>query len=315
MRGFKKIQTANFNCVFGIEGNISMLENFKRIVYPAFKDTERKTTKNGVTSLFFKDIKIIDTLEIGYCLYGKIIKDTTLVAHTQLDPSDNLMDVDEKLRSAPYSEFILFLKNHKMLYVPSQPGSPTLYDFKRLTNNNISKIIRSNDFKEGDRRLTYDLDIFEIPEEAKLSKRLEEMESLEYLKFEIKPQNSRIFKNEDFENFKNLEEERKDTGSKTIEKKYTKSSNLERMKSIILGLRDMAKYSFKMKDKEGISQTIKNSTYRKNIEHRFSEELSNDKNVLEAVRICATDKRISELDAENTRVYNEIEEDLKKLIS
>lgn len=309
MKGLKKIQTANFNCVFGIERNIPMLKEFKRIVYPAFQIKEKKSNKANTTRMFFKDVKIFES-ELGYCVYGKIVKDTILIANTQLDAKDNLIEVNKELASAPYSEFILMLKNHKMLFVPSQAGSPTLYNFKNLTSHNMSRLIRSNDLREEKIRLKFDLEIYEIPEELKLKAKLAKAESIDYFKFEVRPQNARLF-DDDYIN--KLDEERKEIGAETIEQKIKKPSKMDKIKSFISTLGDMAHYSLRMKEKDGPWETIKNSTYKKVIDHYFSETNSDEANLNEAVRVASFDKRVSEVDKENISVYNETLSDIERL--
>ncbi|MHD0313944.1 hypothetical protein [Fusobacterium varium] len=310
MKGLKVIQAANFNCVFGKEKDIPMLKEFKRIVFPAFKNGKKEYQNSIIKKLFFSEIKIFET-NLGYCLYGKIIKDIDLVIKNKLDSKGNLIDVDDKVSSAPYSEFILILKNHKMLFTPSQPGSPTLHDFKNLINHSITNIIKINDIREGKRRLNFKLDIFEIPEEIALEKKLSKFEEIEFFKFEIHPQNSRLF---DDDYISKLEEERKGLGADKIEQKIFKPSHLERIKKVVLTFKDMAYYTLKGKEKDKEWEVIKNSTYKKEIEHHFPEANSNSENIRIAVNIVASqDKRIVEVDKDNTLVYNEALNSIKSL--
>lgn len=309
MKGFKRIQTANFNCVFGIEKNIPLLTEFNKIVYPAFKLKEKKSNKANTTRIFFKDIKLYNS-DLGYCLYGKIVKDTILTANTQLDQKDNLLKVNKTLASAPYSEFILILKNHKLLFIPSQAGSPTLHVFKNLITHNIKKLIHRNDFREDNLLLKVDLEIYEIPEELKLKHKFEKIEAIDYFKFKVRPQNARLF---DGDYFNNLEKERKEIGADTIEQKIVKPSKIEKIKKFILDLSDMAHYSIRMKEKDKDWETIKNSTYKKEIEYVFPEENSDEENIKEAIRLASYDRRISKIDSENDLVYNNSIDEIKNL--
>lgn len=309
MKGLKVIQATNFNCVFGKEKSTPMLREFKRIVYPAFKYGKKEYKNSIIKKFFFSDIKILDS-NLGYCLYGKIIKDIDLVIKNKLDSLGNLIDVDDKVPSAPYSEFILILRNHKMIFTPSQNGSPTLFNFKTLINHSIRNIIKANDIREGKRLLNFNLDIFEIPEEVVLEQKLNKFDTIDYFKFEIQPQNARFF---DHEYLENLEAQRKDIGADKIEQTIVKPSCIKKVKEIILSFKDMAYYTLKGKEKNKDWEIIKNSTYKKQIEHHFPEANSNETNILEAIRIAGQDKRIAEVDIENNCIYNEEIEEIKKL--
>lgn len=309
MKGLKTIQAVNFNCVFGNE-EAPMLEEFKRIVFPAFKYGKKEYKNSIVKQFFFSEVKIFET-NLGYCLYGKIIKDINLVVKNILDDKGNLIDVDNKVPSAPYSEFILILKNHKMLFTPSQPGSPTLYDFKNLIKHSITKLIRANDFREDKKRLKFRLNIYEIPEEVKLEQKLKKFKEIEFFKFEIAPQNSRLF---DDNYINNLEKERKEMGANKIQQVIVKPSYLERIKEIILSFKDMASYTLKGREKDKDWETINNSTYKKVIEYHFPEANSNDENIKIAInQVASSDRRIVEIDMENDLVYNKKIEEIKKM--
>ncbi|MBR8749970.1 hypothetical protein IX317_001650 [Fusobacterium sp. DD29] len=309
MKGKKFIKAVNFNCVFG-ENNEPMLKEFNRIVFPAFKNGRQEKSRSIVKKLMFHEVKIFKS-ELGYCLYGKIIKDISLIIENQLDSKGNLIQVNKEVDSAPYSEFILILVNHKMLYIPSQPGSPTLSDFKSLIKHSMKNIIKVNDIREDKKLLKFELDIFEIPEEITLKNKLKSVEVVDYFKFQIKAQNSILF---DDKYIANLENERKELGAKNIEQKIDKPTNLEKIKQTILTLKDMACYTLRAKFKDKEWETIKNSTYVKIIEYYFDESNSDNENIKEAVnQVAKAEKRLSEIDEHNKIVYNETEEQIKKL--
>lgn len=309
MKGLKTIQAVNFNCVFGAD-EIPMLEEFKRIVFPAFKYGKKEYKNSIIKKFFFSETKIFET-NLGYCLYGKIIKDIDLVIKNKLDDEGNLIDVDDKVPSAPYSEFILILKNHKMLFTPSQQGSPTLSDFKNLIKYSMTKLIKANDFREDKKRLKFKLNIYEIPEEIKLEQKLNKFEEIDFFKFEIAPQNARLF---DDNYISNLEQERKEMGANKIQQTVVKPSCLTRIKEVVLSFKDMASYTLKGKEKDKDWETINNSTYKKEIEYHFPEANSNDENIKIAInQVASQDRRIVEIDEENNWVYNNKIEEIKEL--
>lgn len=127
MKEKKKAQIANFNVVIGEEEN-PMLEYFDTYIYPAFKsDISRK--ENEVEYLL-KEVELILDKRNEYVLVGKIVKKTTLEIRSDIDIFGKLIEKDEKHSSAPYSTFAIYLKNHRMVIVANQKGSPTLASFR-----------------------------------------------------------------------------------------------------------------------------------------------------------------------------------------
>ncbi len=308
MKGEKEITIANFNCVFGENSDIPMLKEFKRIIFPAFNYFEKR--KSGRAEYFFYEIKLINSGDFGFYLVGKVVKRTNLEIKSEMKDENTLIEVDKTYGTAPFSEFILLLKNHRMLFAPNQAGSPSINEFKKLISHNIKAIISANHFEEDGKKFKFELDIFEMPSEIALTKELEETESIEYFRFEVAPLNNDIFDESDFES---LSKEREETGSKKIIKKYENPSKMESIIPKIKKLYDMATYSIRIKKKDGNTKTIFNSTYKEKLTHYFPENRTDLENYEEAINLVYSDKRVSRLSKDNENVYNETFEVLESL--
>lgn len=124
----KTMQFGNFNVVFGeIPDTKPMLTYFKDIIYPAFRKGYIRGTKNK-TTFYFSDVKI-KCLQGEYVLVGNIIKDTYYEVKTQIE-NEELVDSPALVPTAPYSRFMLFLKNHRMVLLKNENNSPDLRSFR-----------------------------------------------------------------------------------------------------------------------------------------------------------------------------------------
>ena len=130
----KEAQVANFNVVFG-ENEEPMLNYFDTIIYPAFMSELKRKEKDA--EYFFHGVQLLESGICGYVLVGKIVKKTTLEVYSDVDESGRLIEKDERYSSAPYSTFAIYLKNHRMVLVKNQKGSPTLATFRSTANRII----------------------------------------------------------------------------------------------------------------------------------------------------------------------------------
>lgn len=167
----KMIQLANFNIVFlkkqkavvdmssvdsgeknstqgefNTDNELPLLEYFDTIFMPAITSDVKRTLKNR-TKYFFQNIQVVQR-EDELLLTGKIVKDTVLVVQSVLNnESGELEPSNQKVRSSPYSVFVIFLRSHRMSYVRNQQGSPTLKNFESLVKFCLDTYIKKKNFK------------------------------------------------------------------------------------------------------------------------------------------------------------------------
>ena len=138
----KKMCIANFNTVFETnDKEMPMLEYFDTIIVPAF--TSGYVKKYNETKLFFDEINVIEDSDGEYILTGILVKDTVLeVKHNYDYQEGKLIDKNGKYQSSPYSLFAIYLKNHRMILVRDQKGSPSLSNFRTTIKAAIDNHIR-----------------------------------------------------------------------------------------------------------------------------------------------------------------------------
>ncbi|MBP1042387.1 hypothetical protein I6N95_15310 [Vagococcus sp. BWB3-3] len=185
-----KMDIANFNLTFGKE-QMPMLNHFEDFLLPALKmDYVREKQDN---SFSFNSIKVIDT-DNGFALTGIIIKDTRLEVRSIIDKEGNLVETDREHPSAPYSFFCVFLKNHRMIFVPNQKGSPNLVSFSATVNLFLYEYRRRyNLSREKDGKPTrlpiYQLNIVGIPSKRNIKAAIQKVDKVNKMKLRFYPLN------------------------------------------------------------------------------------------------------------------------------
>lgn len=136
----KKMIIANFNIVFG-DDEEPLLNYFDSAILPAFKSEFKKKSGDNEYSFMKVEIKEID--EDGLVLTGIIVKKTTIEIKSKFDDEGVLIDTDERYPTAPFSLFVIHLKNHRMTLVKNQKGSPDLKSFSSTFKKVLKLYIRS----------------------------------------------------------------------------------------------------------------------------------------------------------------------------
>ena len=180
-------QVANFNVVFG-DDEKPMLDYFDSVVYPAFKSDIMKNGKDG-SYYFLHEIELMANKKGDMTIIGKIIKKTTLEIFSDLNDDGDLIEKEEHYSSAPYSTFVIYLRNHRMLFVPNQKGSPTLLNFKSTVAYILKQYI-SNYNLENEKKLPYAIvNVVGIPSAKSMEELLKSAKKINSLTLKFYPLN------------------------------------------------------------------------------------------------------------------------------
>lgn len=187
----REAQIANFNVVIGDEEK-PMLEYFDTLIYPAL--TSKFTKKENETEYLFKGVQIVKDKADNYVLVGKLVKRTILEIRSDINNEGELVEKDEHYSSAPYSTFVIYLKNHRMVLVPNQKGSPTLASFRSTITKVISKY--RNDINEklaDDKKIPEPMiRVVGIPSVRSISEALKTVDRVNELRLKFYPLNGDI---------------------------------------------------------------------------------------------------------------------------
>lgn len=187
----KRVEVANFNVVFlEKENEAPLLQYFDSIVMPALQSGIKRI--DGDTSYLFTDVKIVKDEKNEYVLIGNIVKKTVIEIKSDLDVAGNLVDKDDRYSAAPYSAFAIYLKNHRMIYVPNQKGSPTIKTFSTVVKYVLSEYIKKYNGEQEDEQkyLPYPcINVVGIPMRGKIESELQKVEKIRRLTLRFYPLN------------------------------------------------------------------------------------------------------------------------------
>lgn len=190
------VAVANFNVTFGNKEE-PLLKWFEDIIYPAFTSGIERIHKSpggeNADRYFFMDVSIVDVGNEDYVLKGKFVKDTTLDVYTVMKDG-KLLDTDQHHPSAPYSAFYIFLRNHRMVLIRNQKGSPNIKSFGLTARNILDKFVReknkTNKENNNPERLPYPiLNVVGIPMREDLDKALLNVIKMKKLRLRFYPLN------------------------------------------------------------------------------------------------------------------------------
>jgi len=134
---------ANFNVTFGKDKK-PLLDCFETIIYPAFTSDIRKKgrNENGEIELFFDEVTVTKLDNGEYILAGYFIKDTFVKVETIHD-GKKLIVTNKKYPTSPYSIFVLFLKNHRVVLYQNEQQSPNLRSFNAAVRDILGEYIKT----------------------------------------------------------------------------------------------------------------------------------------------------------------------------
>lgn len=188
----KKVSVLNFNLVyFEQDKEKPLLEYFDTIFMPAL--TSNIVKKSGDAKYFFMDVDIKQDNEGEYVLTGLLVKQTILEVKSDIDENGKLVEKDDKYPTAPFSMFIIYLKNHRMLYVENQKGSPDIRSFnstiKYVLNRFVDKKNKELSQEEKDELPIPILNVTGIPLRSKIDEALKEVHKINQLTLRFYPLN------------------------------------------------------------------------------------------------------------------------------
>lgn len=192
----KRSLVANFNLVFyGEDGSEEpLLKYFDTIVIPAF--TSKYIKKSGDSRYFFTHVGLEQSEDGEYVLKGILIKKTFLEIKSDVNENWDIIEKDERYSAAPFSTFVIYLKNHRMLFVQNQKGSPSIKNFAATTKDFLNRYVRETNkrLKEnGEVGLPIPiLNVVGIPMRKKLIESLAEVEKINELCLRFYPLNGDI---------------------------------------------------------------------------------------------------------------------------
>lgn len=250
----KQMYVADINAVFGKEEE-PLIRYIDSIVLPALvSNIVADSTEK--TRYFFEDVQVRN---IGgeFVLSGLLIKDTILEVLSEYTMKEGLKKTDKHFKSSPYSLFMIYLRNHRMMLVKNQNGSPDTRAFSFAFRTVIDKYIRKhNDEIRADvaneSKVYFPyvrVKVSGIKTSASVKDALKDVEKITELTLKFYPLNSEW----DYGNvFGDIDSKiRKVIGSSKCKMTFPSPENMNGVASVIEKTEGMAKTEMKVKYKEG----------------------------------------------------------------
>lgn len=136
---------ADVNLVFGRKEE-PLLQWIDEIILPALNSGKERIASESVKFLF-ENCEIAE-FEGELVLKGTLIKDMVLDVMSEYNKDLGLQKTNKHFPSSPYSVFMIFLKNHRMMLVKNQSSSPDIRSFK----TSLRYILKEYVLKENERR-------------------------------------------------------------------------------------------------------------------------------------------------------------------
>lgn len=306
----KNIQFANFNITFG-ENEEAMLMHFEDIVFPAFTGGYIRGKENELPRYSFGDvaIKMIDNEHV---LVGNYIKDTEYRVVTTVQEG-NLVPSPAEVPTAPYSRFIIFLKNHRMVLVKNESGSPDIRSFQKTVRDILNKYTRAqNRGKAKEEKLPVAIvNIVDIPLKDSIDEVLRNINKINWLKLRFFPLNNDLDPRPIAQAMK---DEMAKVGSRTGNLVFNSPDSKAGVKNVLESTAGLAITTMKVTDSDGETRRIKEDAFSssKTIPYRDNIEENGDTYI---VMQAKKDGIISTVSPENATLYERSKAVLTRLMS
>ena len=252
---------ANFNITYGVDEN-PMLEHFEDIIFPAFC-SGYKRGKEDERPLFYFDGVDIKNIDNEYVLVGNYIKDTEYDVHTTVQDG-KLVSTPAQVPTAPYSRFVIFLKNHRMVLVRNESQSPDIRSFQATVRKMLSNYIRQTNrtIKEKGQKLPNALvNIVDIPLQKDIEEVLKDVSKINWLKFRFFPLNNDI---NPIPIAEDIDKEMKKIGSKHAHVQFISPDSKPEVKALIRQSAGIAAMTLEVSDANGNRTKIKEDQFTSN---------------------------------------------------
>lgn len=344
---------SNFNCTQRKEGQIyPMVSFFNYVIWPALNDKTlfRETGANTSRKIKYhiSDIKLmqIDTNDDinPYVVVGKHIKRTILDIMPDYDINKGFIGNKNSLPSAPYSTFILFLHNHKLIYFPNNHGAPNIKAFSATINhiifsyisekrkkaneklivkrNKSKKIYYFNDiqfntikeFKEKYLDINYpfpEINVVPIESQTLVDEAFSKITSIQNLTFKFYRPNNEPLNFDDL--FQSIYASLEKTQSSSVSSKFSNPENIDAVHSGISSSQGKVDYIIKARGENDEKLSIEPSKISPQLPIEINDEDCIEKIAKDAYNQLKDNKCLTEISKDNKEAYEKYKNSISVL--
>ena len=310
MKNKKKVTIANFNCTYG-EKDEPMLTYFEDLILPAFKSNFKRSASKQ-DNYFFDKVQLIEYKPNDYVLTGILIRSTILEVKSRYYIDSGLVDVNDKIKTDPYSIFAIYLKNHRMILLQNQKGSPDIRSF-RATIRDIMEQVRNTFNKNNNNKIPYiNLNITTIPSKYEIKKQLENMKSIKKLSLKFYPLNGDV---DPSSTIASLRSQLDSLGSKAGSLDFKNPKNINNVSNFIENTKGTSETTLFATFKDGSSRKIVNDEFSENIIITIDESTQYPENILNTMTELDDKEELNECSQENKNIYMKFFDKIKNIAS
>lgn len=199
----KQMAVADLNIVFGKE-EAPLISRLDDTIIPALQSRIIRQP-NDYTKYFFDECEITEFND-ELVLKGILIKDTVLNVKSEYMDGE-LKKTNKRFPYSPYSVFMVFLKNHRMVLVKNQSESPDTRSFRTSLWYILKQYIKFENMRrkeKGETLLTYPIvHVSGIKTSQSVKAALKDVEKVTELTFQFYPLNAEWDYNPVFGNIDN----------------------------------------------------------------------------------------------------------------
>jgi len=124
----KIVTIANMHCLFDYKGRkLPLLDRFNDLFYPALAEQKYvRVSSNKETTFYISEVQIVDLWDGELAVIGKHYKRSRLKLKQDFDYETGEEPIGRTEINAPYSTFVLLLRNHRIINIADQNGSPDI---------------------------------------------------------------------------------------------------------------------------------------------------------------------------------------------
>lgn len=308
--GERIMHFANFNITFGAKEE-PMLTHFQDIIFPAFCSDIKRGKENEGPQFYMADVEV-KKINNDLVMVGNYIKDTHYDVHTTIQDGE-LVSTPSSVPTAPYSRFIVFLKNHRMILVRNESQSPDIRSFqatvRTIVNHYIRKTNRTIKSKE-DYLPNALINIVDIPLTKDIEVALKDVSKINWLKIRFFPLNNDI---NPICVAENIDQEMKRIRSKRASLQFTSPESKAEVKDLIERSSGLAISTLEVIDSSGNKTRIKEEQFTSSKKIPFGRDIQpqDDEYIVEQAQ---KDGVISVQSKANLNLYNMFKGAIEKLM-
>ena len=302
---------ANFNITFG-EKEEPMLSHFKDIIFPAFTSGIMRGKIEDIPHFLFNDVQIKQIEDGEYILVGNYIKETEYTVLTTIT-NGSLTATPAKHPTAPYSRFIIFLKNHRMILMRNEPSSPDIRSFQATVRHILNKYTREAN-KKQDKSATIlpnaFVNIVDMPLKEDIKAVLKGVKKINWVKLRFFPLNN-DFGPRPVAN--SIRAEMKRLGSNTTNIRFNSPDSKEGIQKLLVETSGQATTTLFVTKDDGETDTIREDSFSSNKKIPFSKDITSEDDE-RLVSIAQKEEIINIVSKENKSWYNQFATVLRSLM-